>query len=202
MAILLKSEIKKALHTGQIVVNPFYEQALTPNGYDLHLGRNIYKFDPGSTRKKDFNGFVNAVDIKDDPSRHFTKLRIPDYGLLMMPGDFILGVTVEYTESHGILPMMEGNSSNARFSLQSHLCAGFGDIGFKGHWTLELSTLIPIRLYAGMSIGQLIWQTVEGLEADSVKYGDGVISYNNEISEEPWPVLPNLSQKPHKFIPV
>jgi len=43
-----------------------------------------------------------------------------------------------------------------------HATAGKGDVGFCGFWTLELSCTIPVRIYAGMPVGQLIYYKVEG----------------------------------------
>jgi dCTP deaminase len=43
-----------------------------------------------------------------------------------------------------------------------HATAGIGDVGFKGYWTLELSVTKPVRVYAGMPIGQIIYYQVKG----------------------------------------
>ena len=50
-----------------------------------------------------------------------------------------------------------------------HATAGKGDVGFCNHWTLEISVKKPVRLYAGMPIGQLIYFPVQGKVA--VPYG-------------------------------
>ncbi len=39
---------------------------------------------------------------------------------------------------------------------------GKGDVGFLGHWTLEISVKQPVRIYRGMPIGQLIYFPVDG----------------------------------------
>ena len=36
------------------------------------------------------------------------------------------------------------------------------DVGFCGNWTLEISVKQPVRIYAGMPIGQLIYFPVDG----------------------------------------
>ncbi|MBI4428758.1 MAG: dCTP deaminase, partial [Ignavibacteriales bacterium] len=43
-----------------------------------------------------------------------------------------------------------------------HATAGKGDIGFCNTWTLEISVRQPVRIYAGMPIGQLIYFEVSG----------------------------------------
>jgi dCTP deaminase len=35
-------------------------------------------------------------------------------------------------------------------------------VGFCNYWTLEISVKQPVRVYAGMPIGQLIYFTVQG----------------------------------------
>jgi len=49
------------------------------------------------------------------------------------------------------------NSSIGRLGVFIHATAGRGDVGFCNHWTLELSVVQPVRIYAGMPIGQLIY---------------------------------------------
>ena len=61
-------------------------------------------------------------------------------------------------------PMYEGRSSCGRLGLASHITAGFGDYGFSGAFTLELYNHLqrPIKLYAGMRIGQVAFEEVCG----------------------------------------
>ena len=40
--------------------------------------------------------------------------------------------------------------------------AGKGDVGFCGHWTLEISVKQPVKVYKDMPIGQLIYFPVDG----------------------------------------
>ena len=53
-----------------------------------------------------------------------------------------------------------------------HVTAGFGDVGFCGFWTLEISTIHPIRIYPNIGICQIFYHTIEGdvKEYDSGKY--------------------------------
>ncbi|HET8900739.1 MAG TPA: hypothetical protein VFM84_02270, partial [Holophagaceae bacterium] len=43
-----------------------------------------------------------------------------------------------------------------------HVTAGFGDIGFCGYWTLEISCIQPIRIYGGVEICQIFYHSVTG----------------------------------------
>jgi dCTP deaminase len=58
--------------------------------------------------------------------------------------------------------MLEGRSSVGRLGLFVHVCAGFGDVGFKGFWTLEIHCVQPIRVYAGVEICQIYYHAIEG----------------------------------------
>ena len=102
---------------------------------------------------------------------HATFLRGAE-GYVLEAGRLYLGRTLEYTETHGLVPMLEGRSSIGRLGLFVHITAGFGDVGFRGFWTLEMICLRPVRIYAGVEICQIFYHTVEGeiLEYKSGKY--------------------------------
>ena len=44
-----------------------------------------------------------------------------------------------------------------RLGIDIHATAGKGDVGFCNHWTLEISCIQPVRIYAGMPVGQMIY---------------------------------------------
>ena len=73
-----------------------------------------------------------------------------------------LGRTVEYTETKNLVPMLEGRSSIGRLGLFVHVTAGFGDVGFKGFWTLEIFCIQPIKIYPNVEICQVYYHTLEG----------------------------------------
>lgn len=54
------------------------------------------------------------------------------------------------------------NSSIGRAFILVHYTAGYGDPGFSGHYTLEVTSQIPIRLYPGMKICQVRFHTMVG----------------------------------------
>ncbi len=60
------------------------------------------------------------------------------------------------------MSFLEGKSSVGRLGIDIHATAGKGDVGFCNHWTLEISCTQPVRVYAGMPIGQLIYFQVAG----------------------------------------
>ena len=88
--------------------------------------------------------------------------RFPPEGLVLSPNQLYLGRTVERTETHNLVPMIEGRSSIGRLGLFVHVTAGFGDVGFCGYWTLEMFAVQPIRIYAGVPICQIFYHDIRG----------------------------------------
>ncbi len=166
--ILTRSEILKNIEAGEIMISPFNEKFCTVNSYDVHLGRTLKRY-------------VNEV-VDPDGYNPVISWDIPDEGYILYPGQFVLGVTQEFTYTHNHVPFIEGCSSLARLGLSIHQTAGRGDIGFSGHWTLELSCKMPIILREGMRIGQLIYFEKKGdVDVSYQKVG----RYNNAINSEP-----------------
>ena len=96
---------------------------------------------------------------KHNKVRHF---EIPPEGILLDPKELYLASTIEHTETYKHVPFLEGKSSTGRLGIDIHATAGKGDVGFCGFWTMEISCKRPVRIYAGMPIGQLIYYVVSG----------------------------------------
>ncbi len=146
--ILSDKAILTSIKEGKIIIEPFRPECLGTNSYDVHLGKNMAVY---TNRELDAR--------KHNTIQHF---EIPEEGFVMQPGTLYLGVTEEYTETHHTVPFLEGKSSIGRLGIDIHATAGKGDVGFCNTWTLELSCVQPVRIYAGMPIGQLIYFMVEG----------------------------------------
>jgi len=146
--ILTDIEILKEIEKGTIVIEPYNPAKLGTNSYDVHLGKHLATY-------KD-----EVLDAKKhNEIEHFD---IPEEGFVLQPGELYLGVTMEYTETHAHVPFLEGKSSTGRLGIDIHATAGKGDVGFCNTWTLEISVSKPVRVYAEMPIGQLIYFLVEG----------------------------------------
>jgi dCTP deaminase len=146
--ILTDSQIREEMKRGSIVIEPFDPTCLGSNSYDVHLGKTLAVY-----RDEVLDARVH---------NHVDYLEIPEEGLILLPHRFYLGVTEEYTETHRHVPFLEGKSSIGRLGIDIHATAGKGDIGFCNTWTLEISVKLPVRVYAGMPIGQLIYFEVAG----------------------------------------
>ncbi len=146
--ILSDRKILEAIEKGRILIEPFKRSALGTNSYDVHLGKHLAVYE---------DAVLDAS--KHNPIRHFD---IPEEGFVLRPDELYLGVTEEYTETFDCVPFLEGKSSIGRLGIDIHATAGKGDVGYCNTWTLEISVKKPVRVFAGMPIGQLIYFLVEG----------------------------------------
>ena len=137
-----------------IIIEPFNENQINPNSYNLRLHNELMVYEN------------SPLDMKEDNSAK--KIIIPEDGLLLESRKLYLGRTIEYTETHNLVPMLEGRSSVGRLGLFVHVTAGFGDVGFKGYWTLEIFCVQPIKIYPSVEICQIFYHSVEG-EVDPYK---------------------------------
>lgn len=163
--ILSGKEIKNKIGK-EIKIEPYNENQLNPNSYNLRLHNELLVYDE------------EVLDMKK-PNK-VKRIIIPEEGLVLEPGKLYLGRTLEYTETDKYVPMLEGRSSIGRLGLFIHVTAGFGDVGFKGYWTLEIFCVQPIRIYSGVELCQIYYHSVEG-EYD--KYASG--KYQNNEGVQP-----------------
>jgi len=145
--ILSGQRIKEKLGN-DIIIEPYSEKQLNPNSYNLKLHNEliIYK--------------NKTLDMKYE--NEIEKITIPKEGLVIEPGKLYLGRTFEYTKTNNYVPMLEGRSSIGRLGLFIHVTAGFGDVGFKGFWTLEIMCIQPVRIYSHVEICQIFYHSIEG----------------------------------------
>lgn len=147
-----------------MTIEPFQRSRLNPNSYNLTLHNELMVYDN------------RTLDMAKENTA--SPLTIPPEGLLLEGNRLYLGRTVEYTESRGVVPMLEGRSSIGRLGLFVHVTAGFGDIGFCGYWTLEIFCVQPIRIYPGVEICQIFYHDIAG---EYQSYSSGKYQNNKGI---------------------
>ena len=146
--ILSDKKILEEINKGNILVEPFRREKLGTNSYDVHMGKWLAVYED---------------KILDAKLHNKTKMfEIPEEGYVLQPSILYLGVTEEYTETRNYVPFLEGKSSIGRLGIDIHATAGKGDAGFCNYWTLEISVKLPVRIYKGMPIGQLIYFEMDG----------------------------------------
>lgn len=147
--ILSGLKIAEEVKDGRIYISDFDEKRLNPNSYNLRLADEILMYQNG-----------NTLDMKSQNRFHISK--IPESGMILYPGKLYLARTMERTRTDCYVPMLEGRSSVGRLGIFIHATAGFGDVGFDGYWTLELSCVQPVRIYPGVEICQIYYHTIDG----------------------------------------
>lgn len=168
--MLSANEIEKRVAFGDITIKPFNRKNMGPNSYDVRLNDEllIYK--------------TPTLDVKGDNKTE--RLKIPEEGLVLLPGVLYLGSTVEKIGSNMFIAGYDGRSSMGRLGILSHCTAAFIDIGFVGNVTLEIFVVHPVRVYPNMRIGQISFHPVEG-EID--RYYDGKYNHADGVqASESW----------------
>lgn len=161
--ILSGKEIQKRIGE-DIIIKPYSPAQINPNSYNLRLANEL---------------LVYNEPILDMKQKHTaTQIIIPEEGLLLEPHKLYLGRTLEYTETHNLVPMLEGRSSIGRLGMSIHVTAGFGDVGFKGFWTLEIFCIQPVRIYPNVEICQIYYHSVLG---ETEEYKSGKYQDNKSI---------------------
>jgi dCTP deaminase len=161
--ILSDGDIKKAIRSGKLKIEPFDESCIQPSSYDLKLASQVRVFD---------NHKAGEIDVRNrqDISRI---VKINGGGFVLHPGEFILGSTVEsFSVPNDLAGKLEGKSSLARLGLVIHATAGYVDPGFRGQLTFEMSNIsrLPIRMYGEMKVAQICFVMMSS--PAEVPYGD------------------------------
>lgn len=141
--ILTGPEITTAAHDGRLTITPFEPEQVNPNSYNVRLGPTLLTYTD------------TVIDARRlNPTR---EVEMGKSGYVLQPGELYLGHTVEQLGSDTFVPLLFGRSSVGRLGLFVEITAPIGDIGFHGQWTLMLSPIRPLRVYAGMRIGQIMF---------------------------------------------
>lgn len=168
--ILSGIQILKEIENRSIVIQPFNINQLNPNSYNLKLHDELFVY--------------RYRTLYADEKNETEKITIPKKGLILQPNKLYLGRTVEYTETHRFVPKIAGRSSIGRLGISVHVTAGFGDIGFCGYWTLEITCIHPVLIYP-MKICQICYHTIDGeYEKYSGKYQNNKDIQSSKLYKE------------------
>lgn len=146
--ILSGRRIHEAVVAGDIVISPFEPRQLGPNSYDFRLGDRctVYK-----------------NEILDTGTRNDTvDVAVSDSGIVIHPHQVYLFNTHETLGSERFVPIIRGRSSVGRLGLFINITADLIDVGSINQWTLQLHSVIPVRVFPGMLIGQVTFWAIEG----------------------------------------
>lgn len=143
--ILTGPQIRSAYEAGDLLIDPFDPRNLNPNSYNFHLGPIILEKLLG---KHDETRPMHANDVST--------------GVLLEPGKLYLGATEELIASNLFVVTLLGRSSLGRLGLFLNVTADLGHSGSMSQWTLEMTVVQPLKVYAGMTIGQISFWVQSG----------------------------------------
>lgn len=171
----------RVVNKRDLSIEPWEPDArLRPASYDLALSSRFLLFDPTVEviDPLDLGIYTREINIDDNEQPYY------DQGYLVLhPGEFVLGATVEiFKFPNDLAGELTGKSSLGRLGLQVHATAGFFDPGFCGVGTLEMSNVsrLPIRLHPGMLVAQMRFMQMS--RPTELPYGDPKINshYQNQ----------------------
>jgi dCTP deaminase len=175
---LSDTDIKAAIKTRDITLEPFDQKRLQPASYDIRLGNVFIINDPHTT------SFIDPVKGVY-PNTHSVEVKDGDE-FILHPGVSILGYSKEFFGSDRYLIEVNGKSSLARIGLLVHNSAGLVNPGHFLNIALELCNLnnVPIILRPGMEIAQLTFSPLSS-EAKTDYREKGRYHLNNVVGYVP-----------------
>lgn len=148
--ILSDNEIRRMLREKSLMIEPIEENQIQPASVDIRLGDSFCMLNDCKS------GIIN---IREKPEY----MNITREKIILFPGQFILGTTMEYIKlPDNMTAFVEGRSSLGRLGLFVQN-AGWVDPGFDGEITLELfnASRFSIELHSGDRIAQIVFAKME-----------------------------------------
>jgi len=152
MSILSGSAIRSAVDRGDIVIDPFDAKRVNPASVDLTLGTKIRTYRAAA--------WTDVLDCKVNNPTDLAEMDHERGTFVLLPGHLYLMHTAERVRTDKYVPVLDGKSSLGRLGVQVHMTAGYGDPGFDGQYTLEVTAVYQTRVYAGMRFCQMRFHTI------------------------------------------
>jgi dCTP deaminase len=146
--ILSGPEILSEVRAGRIHIDAFDPERVEPNSYGFRLAGDILQYEQ------------EVLDCYEPPrSRRF---RMGSEGLVLQPGRFYLGGTVEAMGSPHYAATLYACRSASTLGIWIQFSAPLGHSGAVFPWTLEMKVAHPVRVYPGMTIGKIAFWAMQG----------------------------------------
>lgn len=177
--ILTGREIHHEVLAGRIHIDDFDAERLEPNSYGFRLAREIISYEP------------EVIDSRSPiPSRTTV---MDDDGMVLMPGRFYLGGTMEAMGSPHYAATLYACRSVSTLGVWIQFSAPLGHSGAIFPWTLEMAVAAPVRLFPGMVVGRLAFWAMQG---DPLGYAG---RYNGSVSAVPSRLSQDVGSRPGGF---
>ena len=164
--VLSDEGILKEMSHGRITISNFEKRRLQANSYDVLLGNWFYDVH----WDKDGPYFVGPLWLADG------------HRCYVSPGTRRLAMTKDVIGTfYDIFGLMKNKSSNERVDIDPCGSAGWGDVGYNNHWTLELRTTttggLPF-LIVGQPVAQIAFMRCETPPSET---------YRGQYVADDWP---------------
>lgn len=191
MSVLGKHEIEEALDRSldhdPLIITPLLnrDQQVGAASIDLRLGHEFIVL-----RRSSVEGIDPTKKIKLQRNVHRTQDRVRislHKELIIHPGQLVLGSTIEYLSMpQKLFASIEGRSSWGRLGLIIATASSIAP-GFQGCITLEMVNAgeVPLSLYPGVRIAQLILHHTDGTARYAGKYQCSTGPQFTHLHEDP-----------------
>lgn len=187
--ILSDRSILKYVNRGDITISEFNEKNLGPNSYDVTLRDDIRIYDVRDPLTKvtvqnkisNTTKTIFCLDVTQKPQL----VKIPKdekdgvKGYFLYPDILYIAATNEVIGTDKFVQELHGRSSLARLGITIH-DAGYGDVGFCGSWTLEITVIHPVFIVPNMRIGQIQFSEIDNPPLKLYKDKHTGAKYNNQ----------------------
>ena len=146
--ILTGPEILAEVRAGRIHISQFDAECIEPNSYGFRLAEEILWY------RQD------VIDCFAAPRTE--RLKIGPEGIVLEPGRFYLGSTMEAMGSPHYATTLHGCRSASTLGIWIQFSAPLGHSGAIFPWTLEISVANHVRIYPRMKIGKLAFWSMQG----------------------------------------
>ncbi|MEU2514500.1 dCTP deaminase [Streptomyces syringium] len=155
--ILTGPQITREHALGRLVLDPFDDEQVQPNSYNLALGPTLIRYTD------------TVLDTRRENA--FETINIPDEGFVLTPDRIYLGASVEVLGSDHFVPIIRSRSGAARLGMFVHVTADLIDVGSIGQTTFQLHAVQPVRVHAGDRLAQVtFWRTLGKIVLYDGKY--------------------------------
>lgn len=144
--ILTGKEILKQIKKENIKIEPFNIEDIESNSYDFHLENTLKVY--------------KNSELDSNKENEMEEITITEEGLTLLPDKIYIGTTQEVIGSNKFVPIIKGRSSTGRLGIFVNITADLIDLGSIQKCTLMLHTVVPVKIYPNMKIGQVtFWMT-------------------------------------------
>jgi dCTP deaminase len=185
--ILTGPSIHEAFKREEIDIDPFDSARINPASYDLRLGDQVAVYTP----EEDGRGglaiqatVARRLLLDSRRRQNVTRHRMLPEGFIVEPGNLYLMHTAERIHTDRFVTVIDGKSSIGRLGLMVHVTAGYGDPGFDGQYTLEVTSIAhPVVVYPGMLFCQARFHALQRAADEDPQLYSG--NYTGEASRGP-----------------